>query len=629
MRDMLPQRFIQTVNILSKKSSNKTNGLRNLSTCYAALNNDNLQHTKKYKHNMFNENKKHCYACNTPVRYLKTNVISSDNVISSPYNDYEVPDYFLHEVLWQNVELWPDKTAIECSLTGRKYTFARLRELTRRFGATLLKSGFKPGQVIALALPNLPEFPIALFGAVEAGLIVSTVNPAYTADEICHQLLDSNSVGIITFADKLNIVQEAKTKCEAKTKGSVSLKIISVQDYDGKSRPHPEGVWSFREMCENNVDTSLINSIYSSHNKSKDDDVVLPYSSGTTGLPKGVCLTHRNLVTNVTQIEQDECKHIIEPTGDFQDVLPAVLPFFHIYGLNVILMESLRHGAKLMTLPKFDAESFIKLLREQKCSILYIVPPIVLFLGAHPAVTKEHLQYARFLTSGAAPLGASDMENCLNKLPSTTYFLQAYGLTETSPVALIPPNTYKNMSTVGLPAPLTKAKIIDDNGKSLGLNEKGEVCIKGPQVMKGYLNKPEATAETIDKEGWLHTGDIGYYDKDGQFYIVDRKKELIKVKGFQVAPAELEELLRSHPKVADAAVIGIPDARAGELPVAYVIPKPGQDQVQSDDLKKYIAEKVAHYKQLSTVIITNSIPKSASGKILRRMLKETHLKGSK
>ncbi|XP_075232458.1 uncharacterized protein LOC142330877 [Lycorma delicatula] len=627
--DMLHQKYLQTF-LLFKTFSNKAYGLRKLSVCYSALNYDCLQPTKKFKH-IFNENKKQCYICNnnTTVRYLKTNIISSDNIVSSPYNnDCKIPDRFLHEILWQNIEQWPDKIAIECFLTKRKYTYAQLQKLSKKFGAALLKSGFKPGQVIALVLPNLSEFPIAAFGAIEAGLIISPINPVYTADEMCHQILDSKSIGVITFAGKLNVVQEAKKKVEIKTKGSVSLKIISIQDFDGKSRPLPEGVWSFREMSESNLDTSLINSVYNEYNKKKHDIAVLPYSSGTTGLPKGVCLRHNNLAACFIQMEQDECRIVNTTSGDFQDVVPSVLPFFHIYGFTVTLMDTLMHGAKIVTLPQFDAESYLKLLKEQKCTVLYVVPPMVLFLGGHPAVTKEHFHHVHYVVSGAAPLGLSDIEKCVNKLPGTAYLIQGYGLTETS-VAMISPNTSRKMSSVGYPVPLSKAKVIDDNGKSVGFDKTGEICVYGPQVMKEYLNKPEATAETVDKDGWLHTGDVGYYDKDGLFYIMDRKKELIKVKGFQVAPAELEDLLKSHPKVADAAVIGVPDERAGEVPVAYVIPKPGKEKVQSDDVKKYIAEKVAHYKQLSSVVFTDTIPKSASGKILRRMLKETHLKGSK
>ncbi|XP_039293591.1 4-coumarate--CoA ligase 1 isoform X3 [Nilaparvata lugens] len=553
------------------------------------------------------------------VRYKST------NIVTSPYEDVPIPDALLHEFVWENYEKWADKIAIECGLTGRSYTFSKLRELCKKFAAALLKSGLKPGEVVAIILPNTPDYPIAALGAIEAGLTVSTVNPAYTPEEIAHQFRNSKSVCAITFTDKLDEVLKAKANLESD--GGSPISVISINDFLGAAQPLPSGVWSFREMVENNLDTTGIESVCRKHNITQQNLVALPYSSGTTGLPKGVCLSHFNLVVNLQQMAAKETEHILEPEGNVhQDVLPAILPFFHIYGFVIIMMSSLRHGGKLVTLPRFEPNSFIKVLETQKSTIMYIVPPIMLFMTAHPAVTKKQLEHMRFLASGAAPIGASDVTRTLHKMPESCIFMQAYGLTETSPVCLLPRNNNRNLSTVGSPTSITKAKIIDTStGKILGPNEHGELCIYGPQVMQGYLNNQKATDETIIN-GWLHTGDIGYYDDEGLFYIVDRLKELIKVKGFQVAPAELEELLRTHPKVNDVAVIGVPDARSGEVPLAYVIRK---DDVTEDELKGYISDRVAPFKQLAGIVFTDSIPKSPSGKILRRFLKDAYLKEHK
>ncbi|XP_075232362.1 uncharacterized protein LOC142330816 isoform X1 [Lycorma delicatula] len=566
-----------------------------------------------------------CVHRNNTIRYLKTNIITSDNVVTSPYNDINIPACLLHECIWENIDRWPDKIAIEDGITGRKYTFAQIRKYCRTFAASLLKSGLKPGQTVSVILPNIPEYPIVIFGAIEAGLIVSTVNPAYTADELCHQFFDSGSVCAITYAHKLDVINDAVRKVEEKSKKSVSFKIISIQDYDGISREYPSGVWSIKEMMESNIDTS--NNIQ--NNMKPEDIAILPYSSGTTGLPKGVCLTHYNLVSNVCQIGSKDTLMNLPPDGNFQDVLPAVLPFFHIYGLVIILFEALKHGGKLITLPKFEPETYIKTLNNHKSTVLFTVPPLFLFLGCHPGIKKSQFENVRYVLSAAAPLGLSDIERCEANFPKDVVFKQGYGLTETSPITMISGNKNKILTSVGPPVSKTEVKVINYNtGQNLGIEEHGEICIRGPQVMKGYLNRSDATHEIIDKDGWLHSGDIGYYDKNGYFYIVDRIKELIKVKGFQVAPAELEELLRCHPKVADVAVIGVPDAKAGEVPVAFVVPQSESEIPASEELISYIDEKVTKYKRLSKVVFTDSIPKNPSGKILRRKLKNDFIKAA-
>ena len=343
------------------------------------------------------------------------------------------------------------------------------------------------------------------------------------------------------------------------------------------------------------------------------DLVVLPYSSGTTGFPKGVMLTHRNLVANLIQTS-----HLQRVAG--QDRIIAVLPFFHIYGMTVVLSLGLWRGATLISSPKFELEPFLGLLQAHRVTRAFVVPPLVLALAREPVVDRYDLSSLHAIFCGAAPLDAALQTACARRLGCEVK--QGYGLTEASPVthATADERGATRPGTVGQLVPSTECRIVDpESGEDRGPYQDGEILIRGPQVMKGYLNNPEATAATIDAGGWLHTGDIGRAEEDGYFTIVDRLKELIKYKGFQVPPAELEAVLRTHPAVGDAAVIPIPDPECGEVPKAFVVLK---GQVSCDALMAYVAERVAPYKKIRAVEVIDAIPKSPSGKILRRVLKQ-------
>jgi 4-coumarate--CoA ligase len=458
-------------------------------------------------------------------------------------------------------------------------------------------------ETVGVVLPNIPEYPIVLLGAAQAGLRITTCNPNYTPDEIKRQLLDSESRIVFTSRDLLPFVRQA-----------TDVPIVEISDRNDVTA----GAISFHEVasaegCEPVSDVNV------------DDVIFLPYSSGTTGLPKGVQLTHYNVVANLCQITAPHFGLI--RSGHEQDVIPGFLPFFHIYGLVVVLLQALVQGAKVVVMPKFTSDNFIKLLKNYKTDVLFGIPLVVIMANNHPAIKREDLMSIRTLMSGAAPLGASDVELFRSKTKNKINIIQGYGMTETSPVTVIQSNSLENGIKIGgsgFLVPNTEAKIIPVDGSSklgLGPNQSGELVIKGPQVMAGYYNNPEANSDIFLEEGWLKTGDIAHYDEHEHFYVTDRLKELIKVKGFQVPPAELEAVLRTHPSVDDVGVVGIPHPALGEAPKAFVVLKPGQS-VKPAEIQEFVAAKVAKHKHLmGGVVFVEEIPKNPSGKILRRVLK--------
>jgi 4-coumarate--CoA ligase len=343
------------------------------------------------------------------------------------------------------------------------------------------------------------------------------------------------------------------------------------------------------------------------------DVVVLPYSSGTTGLPKGVMLTHRNLVANCLQTEP--CIHSTD-----HEVALAFLPFFHIYGMQVLMNLALSTGATVVTMPRFDLEQSLELTQRHRITRFYAVPPVVLALAKHPLVDQYDLSSLIQIFSGAAPLGAELAAEAAKRVGCEV--VQGYGMTELSPVSHCTVEGDFRPGTSGVTVGSTEIRLVDpETGEDRDVGEGGELWVRGPQVMKGYLNNEAATRDTIDADGWLHTGDIAVLDEHDHVSIVDRVKELIKYKGFQVPPAELEALIVAHPKVADVAVIGIPDEEAGELPKAFVVPQPGAD-LTVEELQAHVAEHVAGYKKIRLVEFVDEIPKSPSGKILRRFLRD-------
>ena len=513
-------------------------------------------------------------------------------VFRSPYADVDIPNVSLPHFILEAARRWGDKPALIDGPSGRTLTYSQLVGGAERLAAGLAARGFGKGDVFAIHSPNLPEYALAFHGIARSGGTITTINPLYTVDELEFQLNDSRARYLLTIPQFL----EAATEAAARSKVEEVFVL-------GEA----EGATPFTALMTTDGPAPELDI------NPREDILVMPYSSGTTGLPKGVMLTHSNLVSNVLQCDAPH-------STDENDIIIGVLPFFHIYGMTVIMNIALSKGATVVTMPRFDLGDFLKILQDYKVTRAYLVPPIILALAKHPIVEKFDLSSLEVIMSGAAPLGADLAGGASGRLDCLV--MQGYGLTETSPVThMIPDEPGRDRpGSIGFPISNTECKLVDPaSGNEVGVNEPGELWIRGPQVMKGYLNNPEATAATLDDDGWLHTGDIATVDEDGYFFIVDRLKELIKYKGFQVPPAELEAVLLSHPKITDAAVIPVPDEEAGEIPKAYVVLN---EDVSGDEIMAYVAERVAPYKKVRLVETVDEIPKSPSGKILRRVLME-------
>lgn len=514
-------------------------------------------------------------------------------IFRGPFPEIAIPDVALTDFVLQKARSLGNKPALIDAQTGRTITYVELHDLIYGVAAGLRKRNFQKGQVFGILSPNLPEYGIMFHAVSLLGGINTPINPLYTEAEIAHQLRDAGARFLITAPAFLEKAQRA-----AQDAGIEELFVFGEAD----------GATPFASLIEENAELPKVEI------NPGEDLVALPYSSGTTGLPKGVMLSHRNLVSNICQME-----NLCFFSQD--DTLICVLPLFHIYGLMVILNQGLYTGATIVVMPRFDLEQFLQAIERYRVTLAHIVPPIVLALSKHPLIDSYDLSSLKMLFSGAAPLDQHLTRACMERL--NCGIRQGYGMTETSPVTHSSPAARHEVKfgAVGVPAPNTECKIIDlATGEMVGPGKEGEICVRGPQVMKGYLNRPEATAATIDRDGWLHTGDIGFADEDSHFYIVDRAKELIKYKGFQVPPAELEGLLLTHPAIADAAVIPVPDDEAGEVPKAFVVLK---GTATADEIMKFVAERVAPYKKIRSVEFIDKIPKSASGKILRRVLIQT------
>ncbi|MER8042073.1 4-coumarate--CoA ligase family protein [Streptomyces sp. NPDC094032] len=521
-------------------------------------------------------------------------------VFHSEFADVPAVSLPIHDAVLGRAAAFGELPALVDGAGELTLTYGQVDGFHRRIAAGLAEVGVRKGDVVALHSPNTVLFPVAFFAATRAGAAVTTVHPLATAEEFAKQLCDSSARWIVTVSPLL-----ATARAAAELAGGVEEIFVcdtaedcrSLQSFLGSSAPEP--------VLDVDPDEDL---------------AVLPYSSGTTGVPKGVMLTHASVATNLAQLEP------LMPMGPGDRIL-AVLPFFHVYGLTALMNAPLRLGATVVVLPRFELDGFLAAIEKHRINALYVAPPIVLALAKHPAVADYDLSSLRYIVCSAAPLDAALADACSARL-GLPPIRQAYGMTEMSPATHLVPLTAENPppGTVGKLLPSTEMRLVplDDPGRDAAPGEEGEIVFRGPQVMKGYLGRPDATAAMIDEAGWLHTGDIGRVDEDGWLYVVDRVKELIKYKGFQVAPAELEALLLTHEGIADAAVIGVPDEDGSEIPKAFVVRQPAEaaKELTADDVIAYVAERVSPYKKIRRVEFIQTVPRAASGKILRRELRE-------
>ena len=513
-------------------------------------------------------------------------------IFKSPHAPVTIPDMTVTDYVLRCASELGDKPALIDGPSGRTYTYGQLPELVRKLAAGFRSHGVTKGDVFAIYSPNLPEYPLAFHAVASLGAATTMVPALFTDEEIIKQLKDSGAKYLLTIPQ---LIEKAREVAQAND----IRKIFVIGE--------AEGAVSFASLLAHGVrerDAQI---------NPREDLAALPYSSGTTGFPKGVMLTHRNLVAMLRLMEASE------PFSK-DDTMVCVVPMYHLYGLHIVANLGLSQGVTIVTVPRYDLDQFLRALEQYEVSVAPLVPPLVLALSRAPQVADHDLSALRMIHCGAAPLADDIARACSERLDCQIRY--GYGMTEVSPLShasLADPETH-NPGSVGYCLPNTECKIVDYNtGAELGANQEGEIWVRGPQVMKGYLNNSDATVEMIDKDGWLRTGDIGYCDVAGRLFVVDRLKELIKVDGRQVAPAELEAVLLSHPQIADAAVIPSPDEKSGEVPKALVVLK---DEATVEEIMEFVGARVARYKRIRRVEFVSEIPKTPAGKILHRVLKE-------
>jgi acyl-CoA synthetase (AMP-forming)/AMP-acid ligase II len=510
-------------------------------------------------------------------------------IFTSPHSPAEVPGIPLTWYVLRHAERYGARVATIDVAGERQYTYAELALAVRRAAGALRVRGFRKGDALALLAPNLPEYPIAYHAAALAGGTVVALNPLDTADDLVRHLNEVGAHLVVTVPSEMAKTASliGRTKVEeiivfGEADGATSF--ASLAGFPGDAPPEPP------------IDPAQ-------------DVVTILHSSGSTGYPKGVMLTHRNLVASALQTS------LIAPSAEDEKVL-AVPPFHHAFGLSMVMNAGLLQGTTIVTMPRFEPEAFLKAIQDHRITRLYAVPTMVVLLAKSPLVDRYDLSSVRLIVSGGAALDPEIGRLCEQRLGCRVG--QGYGLTEGLPSFMQLDDAAPG--SVGQNAPGIECKIVDiTTGEELGPNHNGEILYRGPHVMKGYLNAEEATNKTLEPDGFLHTGDLGYVDDNGELFIVDRLKELIKYKGQQVSPVELEAILMSHPKVADAAVVGVPDEDATELPKGFVVAK---EPATAEEIMAFVAERVAPYKKIRRLEFIDQIPRTPIGKIERRSLKE-------
>ncbi|KAI1727780.1 AMP-binding enzyme domain-containing protein [Ditylenchus destructor] len=516
---------------------------------------------------------------------------------------------------WEHATQTPKKKAlINAQTESDSVTFGQLYLYSHAVAAFLKSQGFGKGDIACVSLPNCWEFVPIFTGIALQGGAMSGISSLFTEYELRRQFEDCSCKVVFCVESNLDRVQKALNNMPF-------TKIVCVMDPQSKTNPSHVPAIPISEVFETepNFRTEFIGI-----NAAK-DLLLLPYSSGTTGTPKGVMLSHQNFGTMINMVQAHSqhymYAHLEDQTAETESFELLVLPFYHVFGFGMIV-NKLLNGQTTVFLEQFDQNDFCKAIEKYKITTLQLVPPLVLFLAKSPVAEKYDLSSLKLIQTGAAPTGKDLCDELLRRFPNIAYIGQGFGMSELSLASHSTTLNDSSFGACGKLLPNMECKIVNiETRKELPSGERGEIMIRGPNVMMGYWNRPKETAETIDKDGWLITGDIGYVDDKGFLFVVDRLKELIKVKGFQVPPAELEDLLISHPGIRDCAVVGIPDEVSGEVPKAFVVK--ADDSLTEEQIKDFVKKRVAHYKQLKGgVEFVSEIPKSPAGKILRRMLRD-------
>lgn len=530
----------------------------------------------------------------------------------------------LAQVFSESCKQFADKKAFTCM--GHSITYAELDRLAGRFAAYLQQhTSLKPGDRIAVQLPNVLQYPVVIFGALRAGLIVVNTNPLYTPHEIKHQLNDSGAKALVVLANiaknAASIIQETQVEQVIVTELAdlhpfIKRTLInSVVKYVKKMVPP----FSFPQQITFNQALAEGRHPWQAVVQSPEDIAVLQYTGGTTGVAKGAMLTHRNLVANMMQLNE-RMKDVFRPA---QETYIAPLPLYHIYSFTIHCTSAVALGNHSILIPNpRDIPAFVKTLQGVPFTFFVGLNTLFNALMRNPDFCKLDFSQMRLTCSGGMALTAETTKHWLEltKAPMS----EGYGLTETSPVVSNNPLSNVQFGTVGLPLPDTEVKVIDEQNNTLSIGEAGELCVRGPQVMRGYWQRPEATAEVIDAEGWFKTGDIAEIHADGFIKIVDRKKDMINVSGFKVFPNEVEDVLSSHPDVIEAAVVGIPDGEGSEIVKAFIVS--ANENLTVEELRKYAKQTLTAYKVPHLIEFRKDLPKTNVGKILRRELRDEAVK---
>lgn len=536
----------------------------------------------------------------------------------------EYPEVPLHQLLSDSAKKYPDREAI--IFYGTRLTYRALDEAANRFAAALADRGLTKGERVSLFLPNCPQMVIAYYGTLRAGGVTVSTSPLYAAKELEHQLNDSGAQMIVTLSKFYPLVKEVAPKTNLKRIVVTYIKeyfppvlrmlfTVLKEKKDGHrvEVERSAGTELFAEMLASATPKAPSVEVYPG------DPALLQYTGGTTGVAKGAILTHRNLVANALQAGAWLMKE-----KDATEIFLGAVPFFHVYGMTVVMNLCISLGHTMVLLPQFRVKEVLETIAKYRPTIFPGVPTMYVAINNYPEVSKYDLRSIKACLSGAAPLPV-EVQTQFETLTGAR-LVEGYGLTEASPVTHANPlYGARKVGTIGLPFPDTDARIVDlETGeRTLPPKEIGEVAVKGPQVMSGYWNRPDESAKVL-KEGWLFTGDIGYMDEQGYFSIVDRKKEMIIVGGFNVYPRDVEEPLYEHPKVQEAVAVGLPDAYRGETVKIYIVLKEGQSATEQEIID-FCKGKMAKYKVPTLVEFRKELPKTLVGKVLRRALREEEL----